>query len=309
MTDDATISELDHPRGGHPLVSCSELARLLAEGEPPLVLDVRWQLGRLDGRAEHERLRIPGSRYVDLERELASPAGAGGRHPLPDPATLRASMDEWGVVPVRTVVAYDDVRGLSAARLWWLLRFMGHDAARVLDGGLASWVAEGLPTESGTPPPASPDGPPLNPPSVPGRGGECGTYAPGAMPLLDAAEAAELARNGVLLDARAAPRYRGDEEPVDRVGGHIPGALSAPASDSLAADGRFLPAGELRRHFAALGVDGSRPVGVYCGSGVTAAHEVLALELAGLRAALYAGSWSGWIADPSRAVATGADPG
>jgi thiosulfate/3-mercaptopyruvate sulfurtransferase len=184
---------------------------------------------------------------------------------------------------------YDGGQGWAAARAWWLLRWTGHPEVRVLDGGLAAWT--------GT---LSPELPAPAP----------GTFAPapGAVPLLDADGAAALARTGLLLDARAGERYRGEVEPIDPVGGHIPGALSAPTTENVAADGRFLPAAELADRFKALGASDAPEVGVYCGSGVSGAHEVLALAVAGIPAALYVGSWSEWSHDSSRPVAVGPDP-
>ncbi len=184
--------------------------------------------------------------------------------------------------------------------LWWLLRYFGHDEVAVLDGGLAAWADAGLPVTTQVPRPVPGD-------FAAGQGG--------GMPVLDDAAAADLARSGFLLDARAPERYRGETEPVDPAAGHIPGAISAPATGNLAADGTFLPPAALRERFAGLGLppDLTKPRrswrGAYCGSGVTAAQEVLALELAGLPAALYVGSWSAWSADPARPVATGSDPG
>lgn len=275
-----------------PLIDVAELASLLASERPPTVLDVRWRLMGPPAYDDHIAGRIPGSVFVDLDRDLAGPAGEGGRHPLPDPARFEQAMRAAGVRGDRAVVVYDDADGTSAARAWWLLRFHGHRDVRVLDGGLRAWGEAGQPTESGSP--ARPD---------PGEF----TARPGAMPVVDAAGAAALAQDGVLLDARAAGRYRGETEPVDPVAGHIPGARNAPTADNVGADQRFLDPDSLGDRFLALGVDGTAEVAVYCGSGVTAAHEVLALELAGIRAALYPGSWSEWIRDPSRSVATGGE--
>jgi thiosulfate/3-mercaptopyruvate sulfurtransferase len=214
-------------------------------------------------------------------------------------------MRRAGVRAGRPVVAYDDGDSTAAARAWWTLRYFGHSRVQVLDGGFRAWAAAGQPLATDQPPVAAGDF----------------TAVPGHVPVLDAAGAAALARSGVLLDARAGERYRGETEPVDPVAGHIPGALSAPTAANVAGDGRFLPPAELRRRFAALGVAVGPPpggpvrgspapaVGAYCGSGVTAAHEVLALALADVPAALYVGSWSGWIANPARPVATGPDPG
>ncbi|MFJ2278539.1 sulfurtransferase [Streptomyces sp. NPDC087866] len=273
-----------------PIISVSECVSELAGPRPPVLLDVRWQLGGPNGWPDYEAGHIPGAVYVDLDTELAGPAGDGGRHPLPDPAEFGAAMRRAGVRGDAPVVVYDGGQGWAAARAWWLLRWAGHRDVRVLDGGLAAWTGE---LSKETPDPAEGD-------FVP---------APGALPLLDADGAAALARSGVLLDARAAERYRGDVEPIDRVGGHIPGALSAPTGENMDADGRFLSPDRLAARFAGLGVGGdTAEVGVYCGSGVSGAQQVLALELAGHRAALYAGSWSDWSADESRPVATGPDP-
>ncbi|MGW3087341.1 sulfurtransferase [Streptomyces sp. NPDC001108] len=272
-----------------PIISASAYASESAGPRPPVLLDVRWQLGGPHGRPDYEAGHIPGAVFVDLDAELAGPAGRGGRHPLPDPEEFGAVMRRAGVSGDTPVVVYDGGQGWAAARAWWLLRWTGHEDVRVLDGGLAAWPGE-LQTE--TPTPAEGDFRP----------------APGALPLLDADGAAELARSGLLLDARAAERYRGDVEPIDRVGGHIPGAVSAPTSENTGADGRFLPPGELAARFSSLGADRAAEIGVYCGSGVSGAHEVLALAVAGLPAALYAGSWSEWSGDESRPVATGPDP-
>lgn len=187
------------------------------------------------------------------------------------------------------MVVYDGGQGWAAARAWWLLRWTGHPDVRVLDGGLPAW--EG-PLETSAPTPTEGDFEPV----------------PGAAGLLDADGAAALARAGVLFDARAGERYRGEVEPIDRVGGHIPGAVSAPTNENVGSDGRFLPAEELAGRFKALGAADGSQVGVYCGSGVSGAHEVLALAVAGIDAALYVGSWSEWSSDPSRPVAVGPDP-
>ncbi|NJQ01978.1 sulfurtransferase [Streptomyces zingiberis] len=277
----------------HPIITASELARELAGERPPVLLDVRWELGGPPGREAYAKGHLPGAVYVDLETDLAGPAGPGGRHPLPDPAAFGAAMRRAGVSAGRPVVTYDNARGWGAARAWWLLRWAGHPTARVLDGGLRAWTEEGGALETAEPAPPE------------------GTFEPrpGGLPLLTAGRAAAIAREGVLLDARAAERYRGEVEPVDPVAGHIPGAVSAPTAANLTAEGRLRPARELAERFAAAGVRDETPVGVYCGSGVSAAQQVLALEVAGVEAALYVGSWSEWSADPDRPVATGADPG
>ncbi|MGW3173027.1 sulfurtransferase [Streptomyces sp. NPDC001153] len=279
------------------IITTTQLAADLTGDRPPVLLDVRWQLSvakaagapAFDGRAEYAAGHIPGAVFVDLDRELAGEPGRNGRHPLPDLAEFGAAMRRAGVSAGRPVVVYDGGQGWAAARAWWLLRWTGHPDVRVLDGGLPSWEGE---LSNEVPDVAEGDFRPV----------------PAASGLLDADGAAALARTGVLLDARAGERYRGEVEPIDRVGGHIPGAVSAPTTENVGPDGRFLPPAELRDRFKALGVSTDTEVGVYCGSGVSGAHEVLALAVAGIPAALYAGSWSEWSSDPSRPVAVGADP-
>lgn len=276
----------------NPLVTVAELADALAVGAPPTLLDVRWRLGGPPGIDTYRAGHIPGAVYIDLDTQLAGPPGSGGRHPMPAAAEFAAVMRAAGVSADGSVVVYDDGDSTIAARAWWLLRYFGHNRVRVLDGGFRAWQAsQPASTQAATP--------------------LAGDFRaePGHMPLLDADGAAGVARSGVLLDARAPARYRGETEPVDAVAGHIPGALSAPTAENVTAQGFFRPAAELRARFGDLGVhaaDGD--VAAYCGSGVTAAHEVLALELAGIRAALYIGSWSNWIADANRPVATGPRP-
>ncbi|MFG2339619.1 sulfurtransferase [Streptomyces yangpuensis] len=274
------------------ILSVAELRNELAGSRPPVLLDVRWQLGGPDQRPAYEAGHLPGAAYVDLDRELAGPAGSGGRHPLPDAEVFGAAMRRAGVPADAPVVVYDGGQGWAAARAWWLLRWTGHPNVRVLDGGLAAWTAAGGELTAERVIPVEGDFKPT----------------PGALGLLDADAAALRAREGVLLDARAGERYRGEVEPIDPVGGHIPGALSAPTTENVGPDGRFLPADVLRARFEALGASEGAPVGVYCGSGVSGAHEVLALQVAGIESDLYAGSWSHWCADPARPVATGPDP-
>jgi thiosulfate/3-mercaptopyruvate sulfurtransferase len=276
------------------LVDAATLMGTLAAAVPVVVLDVRWSLGRSDGRAQHAAGHVPGAVYVDLDTELAGPASpAAGRHPLPDVADLQRSARRWGVRAGVPVVAYDAVGGMSAARAWWLLRWAGVTDVRLLDGGLDAWVAAGGPVESGDVTPEPGDV----------------VLRPGALATVDADGAATLAAVGALLDARAPERYRGEVEPVDPRAGHVPGALSAPTAANLGPDGRFLPADVLRERFRAVGVPGRVPIAVYCGSGVTAAHEVAALASIGVDAALYPGSWSEWSSDPARPAAVGPDPG
>lgn len=255
-----------------------------------VVLDVRWDLAAGARRDLFERGHVPGAAFVDLEAELAAPPGRGGRHPLPSATDFEAAMRAKGVSNDTHVVVYDDGGGAAAARAWWLLRYFSHQSVAVLDGGLAAWLQGGLPLENG-------EG------QRPARGDF--TARPGAMPVLDAEGAAQLARRGVLLDARAPERFRGESEPIDPVAGHIPGARNRPTTLNVSASGHFQTVAQLRHAFEDLGVRDGVEVGAYCGSGVTAAHQVLALELAGRRAALYPGSWSEWITDPRRPIATG----
>lgn len=277
----------------HPLVTADDLDRLLRSDTPPIVLDVRWRLDAPDGREAFAAGHIPTAQYVSLDDELAAHgAPTDGRHPLPDPADFAETVRRWGVSDGDTVVVYDDWLSYGAARAWWMLTDAGV-SARLLDGGLAAWRSAGLPLESGGAAPAA-------------RG--YATVGSGRMPQLDMDEAAALARTGILLDVRAPERYRGDTEPMDPRAGHIPGALSSPTVDSNDADGRFLPADELRARFTATGARPDEPVGVYCGSGVSASHAALALTLAGFTPALYAGSWSQWSNHPDRPAAVGARP-
>jgi thiosulfate/3-mercaptopyruvate sulfurtransferase len=288
------------------LITVPELAGLLAltgagpaggpaAGPRPTLLDVRWRLGGPPGRELYAAAHLPGAAFVDLDRDLAAAPGAGGRHPLPAAADFERAMRRVGVSDGVPVVVYDDADSTAAARAWWLLRYFGHQSVRVLDGGFRAWTTAGLPVESAGP--------------VESRAATGDfTARPGHLGLLDADGAAGLARAGLLLDARAGERYRGEAEHVDPVAGHIPGAVSAPTAENVNPDGTFRPAADLAVRFAALGAAAGRPVGAYCGSGVTAAHEVLALTQAGIPAALYVGSWSNWITDPTHPVATGPSP-
>ncbi len=289
------------------LVSTGSLAAELAQDPPPVLLDVRWRLGGPPGIDSYRRGHIPGAVFADLDRNLAGPPGPAGRHPLPDPAAFQVAMRAAGVSQDRAVVVYDDGDATIAARGWWTLRYFGHQDVRVLDGGYRAWAGAGLAVTTAEPAP------------LPGDF----TANPGQMPVLDATGAQATAQTGLLLDARAGERYRGETEPVDPVAGHIPGAVSAPTAGNVNPDGTFKDPAELAARFALLsrGDDPPQtstaggaarppvpPWGAYCGSGVTAAHEVLALALAGIPAALYVGSWSNWVADPGRPVATGAGP-
>ena len=271
-----------------PLISAPTLHELLASATPrPVLLDVRWQLATGADRDAFRRGHIPGASFIDLDNQLAAPPGRQGRHPLPKADQFAAAMRSAGVRNDRPVVVYDAANATAAARAWWLLRYFGHPQVAVLDGGLAAWVKAGLP---------------LTMEATPGRPGDFDPR-PGGMPVLDADGAAALAERGILLDARASERYLGVSEPIDPVAGHIPGARNLPTSQNVEESGQFLERRELRMGFARVGVRDELELGAYCGSGITATHELLALELAGYRGALYAGSWSEWITDPARPVA------
>lgn len=276
------------------LISPRALAELIATDPRVRVLDVRWRLDAPDGRPAYVAGHIPGAVYVDLERELAEHGApvTEGRHPLPSPARLQDAARRWGLNDGDTVVVYDDLSSLSAARAWWLLADAGVADVRILDGALQAWVDAGLPLEAGD--------------VVPDPGGI--TVSPGRLRRIDMDDAAGLADQGVLIDVRAGERYRGEVEPIDPVAGHVPGAVNRPATENVGADGRFLSQAELRRAFEALGARPGEPVGVYCGSGVTASHTFVALTLASFEPALYAGSWSQWSNHPDRPVATGPMP-
>lgn len=270
------------------LLSVDELAAL---GDSVVLLDIQFNLVGTPGRELYAAAHLPGASFVDIDTDLSGPPGLQGRHPLPDPADFEASMRRVGVDTDSAVVVYDQRTSLSAARAWWTLRYFGIEDVRVLDGGLAAWQAAGLPVSTEVPDPS--------PSAFVAR--------PGQLPTLDPAGAARLAREGVLLDVRAPERFRGETEPIDPVAGHIPYAGNAPAVGYLAPDGRFRKPDELTAFFGERGVHpGEGPaVGTYCGSGVTAAQAALALHEIGVDATPYVGSWSEWIADPSREIATG----
>lgn len=277
-----------------PLVDARTLAAHLDDAAW-VVVDCRFSLadtgaGRRDWAAGH----IPGARYAHLDEDLSGPRRAdSGRHPLPDPAAFAACLGRFGITPDSQVVAYDAAGGaMAAARLWWLLRWFGHARAAVLDGGLAAWLRAGLPLATDTPAPQ----PTVYPPTPDDHAWLPSACVPAALALGER-----------LIDARAAARFRGEVEPIDPVAGHIPGAVNLPHEGNLDADGRFLPPERLRERFAAV-LGGAVPATVIhsCGSGVTACHNLLAMEVAGLHGSrLYAGSWSEWVRDPARPVATG----
>ena len=276
----------------NPLITVSRLVTLRQQRDVTL-LDVRFGgPGSSGGREQYLEGHIPGAVLVDMDTALASPGiGPGGRHPLPRPEAFEAAMRAAGVSNDRPGVVYDNWRSIAASRAWWLLQHHGHGDAFVLDGGLRAWLSAGLPVEQGNISPAPGDFRLGNNPSS---------------AVLDADGAAGLVSAGVLLDARPGDRFRGVGETVDPVAGHIPGARSLPAFELADEHGFLLPAGELRERFEAVGAAEGR-VGVYCGSGIQAAHVALAAVVAGLPLpALYPGSWSDWITDPTRPIATGA---
>ncbi|WP_026531329.1 sulfurtransferase [Haematomicrobium sanguinis] len=273
------------------LIDVRELRNRMTSGEHTVILDVRWQLGGPNGHEEYRKGHIPSAVYVDLDAELAAPpVAAEGRHPLPEASLLEDAAQRWGIHPGDTVVVYDDWSSMAAARAWWLLRDGGLDDVRVLDGGLGAWKGQGYEVDTGE--------------ETHSLGSV--TLSPGNMPRLALEDVLEFAADNILLDARAPERYRGESEPVDPVAGHIPGALNAPTSANVDEDGRFLDRGALADRFAFLGEHPGAELAVYCGSGVSAAHEIFALDLIGKRAALYPGSWSQWSNHPELPVATGA---
>jgi thiosulfate/3-mercaptopyruvate sulfurtransferase len=273
------------------LMTAQDLIGRIARGEPMTVLDVRWQLTEPDGRSAYLAGHLPGAVYVSLEDELSDHTVVGrGRHPLPSGPTLTAAARRWGVRDGRPVVVYDDWNRAGSARAWWVLRAAGLTDVYILDGGLAGWKAAGGPLDTGA----------VEPDAGDVTLSHDDLYA-GAMPTLSADEVDTV----LLLDARAPERFRGDVEPVDPVAGHIPGARNLPSTAVLAGDGTFLADTEIDAQLARRGVGDAQAVGVYCGSGVTAAVAIAALTARGRPAALFPGSWSQWSSDPTRAVARG----
>ncbi len=276
----------------NPLITAEQLA---GRSAAPVVLDVRWSLSGSD-EPGYLDAHLPGARFLDLDRDLAGAPGAGGRHPLPDAADLRRALRRVGLADGSEVVVYDGGSGLSAARAWWLLRWAGLTAVRVLDGGFPAWTADpSRPTETGAPPPWPPG-------TI--------TVRPGALPVSTVDDAARVAAgpDGVLVDVRAAARYRGEVEPLDPVAGHIPGAVNLPIADLMRSDGTYRAVADVAAAFDAAGLTAAAssgaPVVASCGSGVTACQLVLAGELIGVPVTLYPGSYSQWCA-LGRPVATG----
>jgi thiosulfate/3-mercaptopyruvate sulfurtransferase len=278
----------------HTLIDVARASALISAGDA-LAVDCRSQLtDQAYGERSYAEGHLPGAVYADLNRDLSDLNKPGlGRHPLPEAGAFGASLGRMGITPWTAVIAYDDGNGAYAARLWWLLRLAGHEPVAVLDGGIAAWRAAGLPLTQEQP-----------------------QRAPSRYPVhfrLGEVESAESVQDmlahdaGMLLDARGASRFRGDEEPIDRVAGHVPGARNRPFSENLGSDGRFKRKEKLRDEFAKLlGARAPGAVVHMCGSGVTACHNALAMEHAGMSGSrVYAGSWSGWMSDPSRPVAKG----
>jgi thiosulfate/3-mercaptopyruvate sulfurtransferase len=276
------------------LLTPAQLRAMIDSGDAPTILAVQ-SVNPYTGRISERGRRVPGA--VDAEAYTdfcGAPSVAGGQRPLPDLAALQANARRWGLRRDRTVVVYDDDRNMTAARAWWVLRWAGLPDVRVLDGGLPAWLAAGMPVAHapGRPAPSMVE------------------LSPGHMPELDAGGCAALARSGVLLDARIRPNYIGGRTaPGQPARGHIPGARSVPAHDNFTDPGPMTDSETLAELYRGVGADGSRPVGVYCGAGMSAAVTVLALAAIGIDAAMYVGSWSAWAGDPGRPVATGAQPG
>lgn len=284
------------------LIEPAELAASLARATADwAVVDCRFDLMRPDwGASAYAAGHVPGALYAHLDRDLSGPVGpATGRHPLPSPEQLAETLGRWGIDSSVQVVAYDQGNGAYAARLWWLLRWAGHQKVAVLNGGFAAWQQASLPIET----------------AVISRQRRTFTLRPVAAQVVSTAELERAVRDealgsgSMLVDARAADRFAGENETIDPIAGHIPGARNHPFARNLDSQGRFLPAGELRERWTeTLGAAAAEPSAMIamCGSGVTACHNLLALEVAGLPGArLYAGSWSEWIRDPARPVARG----
>jgi thiosulfate/3-mercaptopyruvate sulfurtransferase len=280
------------------LISASELVQKLAAPDWAII-DCRFSLADSErGRRDYLQAHIPGAIYAHLNEDLSGEIRAGktGRHPLPAIETFAQVLSRWGIDARVQVIAYDASGGaMAAARLWWMLRWLGHEAAAVLDGGWQGWQKSGYPVASGVEQRA----PATFTPQVRGEA------------VVTTEEVAALLRDpsARLVDARSAERYRGEQEPIDPVAGHIPGAINAPYTELVDADGCFLPPNELRAYFQRLlGSGDPNQSAFYCGSGVTAVQELLALAHAGLGdGRLYAGSWSEWITDPNRPIARGAN--
>jgi thiosulfate/3-mercaptopyruvate sulfurtransferase len=276
------------------LLTPPALYRMQQDGADLIILAVQ-SINPYTGVPSIRDRRVPGAIDTEAYTDFQAPASIeAGARPLPDIGALQAAARRWGLRPEATIVVYDSDRSMVAARAWWVLRWAGLPDVRVLDGGLPAWLAAGLPVAEAVPMPT--------PSTI--------VLSPGHMPELDADRAAALAREGVLLDARIRPNYiGGPTAPGQPPRGHIPGAISAPAPDNVTDYGNFADSDVLRALYAVLGADGSKPVGVYCGAGMSAAHSVLALAAIGIEAAMYPGSWSQWAANPARPVVRGGLPG
>ena len=261
------------------------------------IVDVRWYLLKdKTGPSEYARGHIPGAHFLDLDTDLSSPRGTGpGRHPLPSPAAFAEAASRLGIGPATHVVAYDDQGGGTAARLWWLLRYFGHEQVSLLDGGIVAWIARGLPLQTEQPP-------------APPRTSFVAHPQPGRVVDRQKVDTLRHDPQALVLDVRAPERYEGKLEPVDPKAGHIPGAQNAPIGGNLRApqDPRFLDAAALRARYDSLGVSQAQEVVAYCGSGVNACQAIFSMELAGIdNVLLYEGSWSDWCSDPAALVAVG----
>lgn len=277
------------------LIDAETLARRLKAGERPVIIDCQASLDDPPaGPRAWQESHIPGAVHAHLEEDLSGPkTETSGRHPLPNPATFARCMALWGITPESPVVVYDDTGGAFASRCWWLLRWMGQSSVSLLDGGLSAWKEQGGELETGEVNVTETNHFPLG----------------SKMPTVNTEEVDEKRQLGAfrLIDARGVPRFRGEKEPIDPVAGHIPGAANRPFLDNLDDNGRWRSPDELRARFEPLLPDaGPEGVAHMCGSGVTACHNLFAMEYAGLKgSALYAGSWSEWVTDPKRPVATG----
>jgi thiosulfate/3-mercaptopyruvate sulfurtransferase len=276
------------------VVSAGDLAHHIDDPDW-VVVDCRFTLTDPEaGRRAHAQGHIPGARYAHLEEDLSAPVSPrSGRHPLPDPDVLEEKLGAWGIDSQKQVVAYDDTFGAMASRLWWLLRWLGHDRVALLDGGLPAWTRAGLPMTTEIPG-VRPTHFLANP-------------RPGMVVSAESVAASLAENSAILVDARAEERFSGEVEPLDPVAGHVPGAVNLPWEDNLDLDGTFLPPSDLKELYGdIMGSHSPADVIAMCGSGVTACHNLLAMEIAGISTArLYAGSWSEWITDPARPVATG----
>lgn len=277
-----------------PIIGADELRALLDDGASIRVLDARWKLGRDDGREQYLAGHIPGAVFVDVEGELSRHGDPrDGRHPLPSDDAFAAAVRRWGVRRGVPVVVYDDAGMLASSRLWWALRRTGFEDVRVLDGGWRAWLAAGGEAQTE---------------EEPVERSDIEVASPGTAGAIDTDGAADWARAGVLVDVRAAERYRGETEPFDPVAGHVPGAVNLPIAQLLTDDGRFRPAADIAAAFDEVGAEADMPVAAYCGSGITAAQFALAGALIAREVTVYPGSWSAWSNRPELPVATGPRP-